>query len=381
MSLRPGSGPKTSLKTQSEIFRWAILSLIMVLVVLFFGLNVKEGGITNDVQWLPHERLIRFQNSGIAYVNDLRVIRLRRQPGPLTIEMAVTPGSVQRQGFSPLLVMHDGADQRQIAIWQWGPSLIVMNGDDYDNSRRRPRVTDRNFLMYRRTCYLTITSAEQGTRVFVNGVQTAANRKWRLTFPIQGDVLRLVLGNSVDGKHGWTGDIHGLAIFGEAISAEKVRQRYEQWIVDHNFDFLQQESPLLLFNFNQKSGIRFADQSGNQQDLEIPPHMIALKRTILASPWPHLNWSRAMVGDMVVNTLGFMPLGIVLYGLLACFPGVFGRNDKFVAVSLCMLLSLGIELAQAWIPTRYSTLLDLLLNTFGAWLGIGLWKMVVGKKI
>jgi len=34
-----------------------------------------------------------------------------------------------------------------------------------------------------------------------------------------------------------------------------------------------------------------------------------------------------------------------------------------------LLLSLFIELAQVWIPTRCSQMVDLMLNTFGAWIG------------
>ena len=116
----------------------AILTLIMVLVALCFGLNPKVW--SNDVQWLPDKSVIRFQNTGIAYVDNLRSILSSQQPFNFTIEMVVTAGSVQRRGLNPLLVMHDGDDRRQLIIWQYDTSLIVMNGDDYDNSQRRPRV-------------------------------------------------------------------------------------------------------------------------------------------------------------------------------------------------------------------------------------------------
>jgi hypothetical protein len=47
---------------------------------------------------------------------------LSPQTGAFTIEMAVTvtPACNQKGGFSfsPILVMHDGTDQRQLAIWQ-----------------------------------------------------------------------------------------------------------------------------------------------------------------------------------------------------------------------------------------------------------------------
>ena len=363
---------------KNNSFLWAILTISMVMIVLFFGLLPRKWPIANDLQYLSDQRGIRFQNTGIAYVDDLTTFR-HSLPWPLTIEMAVT-ASIDRRGFSPLLVMHDGADRRQLAIWQYGTSLIVMNGDDYSNKQRRPRIVGKNVFIPQRTSYLTITSGEQGTHLYVDGVLSAANSNWKLSIPIEGDPLRLVLGHSVYGKYGWAGDLHGLAISGEAISGDVVRRRFDRWAAGHNFDFFEQESTMLLFTFGQKSASPFVDQSGKNNYLKIPQHMIVLQKTILASTWRPLNWNRAVVGDMVVNVVGFMPLGIVFYGFLQCFSGSSIKHKQLIAVALSMLLSFGIELAQAWIPTRYSTLLDLILNTLGAWLGIVGWRLIGRAK-
>ena len=368
--------PAVKFKMKSKTYLWVSLTLVMVIVALFFGLRPTNWPIVNDVQWLPDKPAIRFHDTGIAYVNDLRAIRLSHQPGPLTIEMAVTPAIFHKLGYSPLLVMHDGADRRQLTIWQYDTSLIVMNGDDYDNRQRRPRVVGRDVFSSQRTIYLTITSGGQGTRLYVDGHLADANRNWKLSIPVEGEPLRLVLGHSVYGRYGWMGDIHGLAISGEAISPESVKRRFDCWAADHRFDSLKQDSTWLLFTFDQKKAAQFADRSGNDNHLEIPPHMIVLKKTILASAWRPIKWNRATVGDMVVNVIGFMPLGIVFFGLLQCFSGPFTRHNQLLAVALCLMLSLGIELAQTWIPTRYSTLLDLILNTFGAWLGVVGWRLV-----
>jgi glycopeptide antibiotics resistance protein len=79
---------------------------------------------------------------------------------------------------------------------------------------------------------------------------------------------------------------------------------------------------------------------------------------------------------MLFNIVGFIPLGAVLYGFLQSYSRPFNSHKKFIAVTLCMILSLGIELGQAWIPARTSSLMDLILNTFGAWLGVGLWNLI-----
>ena len=181
---------------------------------------------------------------------------------------------------------------------------------------------------------------------------------------------------------------------------------------------------MLLFTFSEKTGNRFADQSkrdrtdqngvedrrgsmvlnaGKQKsaaevkqitdnetgpegmgemvstdrlDLIIPPHVTALQKTILSLPVKAFNWNRSAAGDIVLNIVGFMPLGVVFYGWLQGLASLRRRQKIMSAVALCMILSFFIELAQAWIPTRVSSLTDLIMNTFGAWLGIGVWNML-----
>ena len=358
-----------------KTYQWAILTLVMVLIALFFGLMLRGWPVANDVRWLPDSGAIRFDSGGIAYVDDLRAVRLSRKAGPLTIEMAVTPANNTKSGFRPLLVIHDGDDRRQLAVWQYKTSLIVMNGDDYNTRQRRPRVIGRDIFSSQQTIFLTITSGELGTHLYVDGILADSRKKWKLSIPIEGAPLRLVLGNSVHGNHGWRGDLLGLVISGEAISAEAAKLRFDRWAADRRFDALKLDSTSLLFTFDQKNAAQFADRSGNDNHLKIPPHTVVLQKTVLASAWRPIHWNRATVGDILVNVIGFMPLGIVFYCFLQCFSGPFTRHSHLLAVVFCLLLSLGIELAQAWIPTRYSTLQDLILNTFGAWLGIGLWRL------
>jgi hypothetical protein len=267
------------------------------------------------------------------------------------------------------MVMHAGLDRRQLGIWQWGTSLIVMNGDDYDNGRRWPRVVAERIFASRQSRYLTITSGRKGTHLYVDGRLAAAHGKWRLSIPASGRPLRMVLGNSVHGRNGWAGEIYGLAISADAIPAQAVKRHYERWRLRHDFDFLQQDSPLVLFTFDRRGADGFADLAGNSERMVVPAHMTILEKTFLSTPQRYANWQRAALADMLLNTVGFIPLGAVWYGFLACFSGGLSRYKKTAAVVVCLLLSLAIELGQAWIPTRVSSLMDLILNTFGAWVG------------
>ena len=71
----------------------------------------------------------------------------------------------------------------------------------------------------------------------------------------------------------------------------------------------------------------------------------------------------------MINFLGFIPFGVLLSALLLAVTDR-SRGAVTVMTIICgAALSLGLELAQAWIPTRYSSLLDLSLNTLGTALG------------
>jgi VanZ family protein len=240
-------------------------------------------------------------------------------------------------------------------------------------------MTGRGVLSDRQTRYLTITTGGQGTRLYVDGAPVAANDKLNLSIPTQGNPLRLVLGNSVHGNHVWQGDFHGLVISAKALSPEAVRLNFDRWANARNFDFLMPCSAMLLYTFDRDIDARLSDRSGNGNDLTIPERLVVLQKTILAPLQRQLHLNRAAVGDMVVNVVGFIPVGIAIYGFLQCFSGPLSRRSLLLAVVLCMLLSLGIELAQAWIPTRHSSLQDLILNIFGAWIGIVGWRILRAK--
>lgn len=355
---------------------WAILTVMMVVVALFFGLRPKAWFVDNDAQWLQEQGSLQFQGHGIAYVKDLKLGCKANHPDAFTIELAATPGASQSSGFETLLVLHDGADDRQLAVWQYRGSLIVMNGDDYDYRQRRPRIVAGDVLVPGQARHLTIVSGKMGTRLFVDGVSTAGNANWQLAMPSQANPMQLVLGNSVHGRHGWTGSLHGLAIYGEAFAPQSVERHFDEWLANRSFSDSKPESRQLLYSFAKKTGRFIRDESGHNAHLEIPVYLKALQITLLS---PHDNafkWNLSRLSDVLINIFGFMPLGVLFYGSLRRFYGVDDPTCLLAAVALCLLLSLSIEMAQAWIPNRTSSLPDLMLNTVGGWLGIFGWRSV-----
>ena len=98
----------------------------------------------------------------------------------------------------------------------------------------------------------------------------------------EGGKTRLILGNSVYGKHGWKGDIYGLAFYRDILTDEDVAIHFDQWINNQNFMFFQKYNPAVLYSFDEKGGRSAFDHAGGNHDLEIPSMMQILEKRILS---------------------------------------------------------------------------------------------------
>jgi hypothetical protein len=355
---------------------WATLTMAMLLVILFFGLRPR--GLTGDnaVALLSDKGALVFKKHGMAFVGDIYSGSKPTFSGELTIEMAIRAGRTAKRGFGSLLMMHDGSDHSQLLVGQWESSIIIMNGDDYDNSRRLPRLLVRDAFSAEKIRFITITAGGKGTRLYVDGLPADADRNWKLAVPQQGQKLRMVVGNSVTGKQSWIGEIHGLGFYGTAFSSEKVKRHYDGWIRDARFPHDATDAPLVLYTFREQIGHRVPDMSGHNQSLQLPLKPIVLEKIFLSPPWHDFKLTRSFFVDAALNLFGFIPLGAVFLGWLGVSLSWPDKQMARAIVVFCFLLSLTMEILQAWMPTRSSSLLDLALNTLGAWLGIWLFKKV-----
>lgn len=78
--------------------------------------------------------------------------------------------------------------------------------------------------------------------------------------------------------------------------------------------------------------------------------------------------ARRIVADAILNLVVFVPLGWLLCRTLRTLPAL--RVSPVVSVAaICAVFSLGVETLQFFLPTRYSSLIDVLTNTVGAILG------------
>jgi len=289
------------------------------------------------------------------------------------MEIALKPTSYDKTGFNFLFAIHNGDDGKQLVIGQYGSSLIVMNGDDYDHRRRTKRIAGRLAENLSIPQFVTITTGKDGTRIYLDGRLVRKQRNLTLKIP-EGENARLLLGNSVYGRHNWKGDVLGLAVYRYPLSEQDAATHLKRWVNDGSFLFAKKYKPDMLYVFDEKKGEKVMDRAGGNVDFHIPSKMTILKKTILAFPWSRLMFNTEFFEDVMINLMGFIPLGFFLNATFAKAGEGFERHGVLITVFLCFFVSLFIEVIQAWIPSRSSDVLDLVLNTtrggvgaFGSW--------------
>jgi glycopeptide antibiotics resistance protein len=72
--------------------------------------------------------------------------------------------------------------------------------------------------------------------------------------------------------------------------------------------------------------------------------------------------------DILINVVGFIPLGFLLAGYLK-HKGFRSVAFVFLSVAVGFGISLLIEILQAFLPSRLSSIVDLITNTSGTMIG------------
>ena len=355
-----------------------VLSVAILSAILIFGLNPKGFKFSNGVNWIIDQPGIRFSRYGIAYTNPFFELigDNASKPTCFSIEIALSPASYQEGGSNFILTLHNGRDRNQLLMWQYHSWIILMNGDDYDHKRRTKRIAVDIASLYPTTRFVTVTTGEKGTEVYLDGQFVSRKKDLTLKIP-NGSKTRLLIGNSVYGKHSWQGDVYGLAFYGYILTGQDIKLHFNRWFQDKNFSYAKKDKPLALYFFDEKGGVRAIDHAGGNHHLEIPSRMQILKKKILSLALSGFNFNRSTIEDNIINLLGFIPFGFILSATLMKLGGTFNKHYFFITVSFCFSVSLIIEVVQAWFPSRASSMLDLILNTLGALIGAIMYRFFI----
>jgi hypothetical protein len=325
------------------------------------------------VEWLKNENGISFQDLGVVYspaaVDASGQIPYLRKNESMSIELWFTPGSAGSSSFACIFGLYN---EHLSEIFSLSQVKSLLNLSKYlkpeNNSSTHNWRWLKNVFLKGQRRFLTITSDKTGTTVYIDGKKARKYRNYSLMFSRDlSTVWHMLIGNNPSGTKPWTGIIHGLAIYNQALSPEKVIKHFEKWRNKSALSLLKEKDIIALYPMNEKSGQIIHNAVLNHYHLSIPAIFKILKKNFLKLSGDALKLNGSSLRDMRINILGFIPLG---YLLLVTFystksPWTSSWRIFFLAVLGGTVVSLVVEILQAYLPTRTSSLTDLIFNSFG----------------
>ncbi len=172
---------------------------------------------------------------------------------------------------------------------------------------------------------------------------------WDMTYP-------LVFGATGDGKRPWSGTLDSMAILDRKCSREELKNPAA---------LLAGSSTVVFFGFREHDGAASAVKSMQSVALVVPERFTPLQYAVLH----YITPGAGGFVDIILNVAAFVPFGFMLGTYLAqrgCAP------SRLVALTLLIagLLSTSLEVLQAFIPGRTSSITDVISNAAGAIPGV-----------
>ncbi len=337
--------------------------------LIHFGLRPYDFRHPNRVEWQKDGKGLRFATAGLARLGHSWRWRGGEVAAPMALEVWLTLGRVSSGDGGVAIGLFDHEDPPPLLLAQWKDGLYLRTrnlgerGDD-DPDYRHLRFGP--ILPPGEEQFLAVSSGPDGTTVYVNGVPSPGGYSDHPLVPAHRTLRgRFVLANSQRLNRGWHGSIRALAFYRSFLSDADVARHHDE-VARLGLSALEDEVGIAaLWSFDGEPVRRIPSLVLGAPAIIIPTLFVG------ASP-RFLEFRRGdlKVGsDMILNFVGFLPLGVLLLLALRRWAGLEASAAVVIATILGAGLSLGIEWTQVYLPSRVSAATDLAVNTLGTSLG------------
>ena len=361
------------LKIKKRLFVYLLISYI--LIILFWGLWPFNFQSVNGVDWLKQENGIHFRNRGIVYgpAKNLDQIPKLGKNESISIELWLIPDSDDRKR-SYIFCMYDESHPEIFSISQAKSLLNISKYKIPDTNclNHDWRWLNKTFVKGQRR-FLTITSDRDSTTIYLDGKKAKTFQDYSLTLNReQNPEYQVVIGNDPSGLKPWTGELLGLAIYNQALSPEQASEHFEKWKSESALSLLKEKDIIALYPMDEQGGKTIHNVVSDRYNLLIPDKFKILKKNFLQLSCNALKLDSSTLRDVAINILGFIPLGYFLFVYIFSIQTLKTPSWRLIILAILggIALSFIIEILQAYLPTRNSSLSDLIFNTFGTGLGI-----------
>lgn len=347
----------------------ALLCFCIITGVLIAGLWPFNFFQKNSVSWLNEKDGVSFKRYGIIYGKEI-IDQKFFKDNQITVEMALRSKDESGSSLSHIISFFNIEDNfEDFIISQWRTHVILLsrNGNYTDVNKYR-KCGFRYALPIDSTIFLTVTSGKESTTIYINGKPANKCKGYSLIPEKYIGNEQLIVGNSPTGKAEWTGEMYALAIYNTLLSEEKVFNNYEKW--KSNTYGESEGNQAMLYLFDERTGTIVNNKISSDYQLVIPPLFKTLKKEMLSLPRNLLKLNRSSILDILLNILGFIPIGFFL--AIGISETRFHSKKQIYILTIFsgLIISLIIEMLQTFLPSRDSSMLDLALNVAGTFIGV-----------
>jgi VanZ family protein len=350
-------------------------TLRIVLCILILG-GILVAGLwpfhspTNQVGWLKTENGLQFGEHGTVLSTATFTPPGDPNQHGCSIEIWAEP-SVSWDS-NTILAFYDPRSHRELALRQSDLDLEVIwrnPGQQARPSGTKLYVDD--VLRRGKQVFITVTLGQGQTAAYINGM--LARRASEPALSGEDCSGELVVANSPVENDSWSGKLRGLAIYGRELTTAEVLEHYRDWTQVGRPQLIAKDRVFALYEFQEGGGDRIHNQAGSDLDLNIPKRYVVPHEKFLEAPWKEYEPRWSYWEDVLINVGGFIPFGFVFMAYFMASGQV--RRPALKAILIGTLVSLAIEILQAFLPTRDSGCTDVVTNTFGTGLGVMLYSL------
>jgi hypothetical protein len=277
-----------------------------------------------------------------------------------TILLSLTTDFTGSNGYARILSYSSNDEQVNFMIGQWKDSIVVKL-----RATGKPEpihFETEGVLRKGEKGYIAIIFNGEKLLLYHNGRIRNEKKTGSLSFANWDASYPLVIGSEATGKFPWEGNIYSIKIFDRALLPGEIERLALPAGAQRDGDI-----PLVDYSFDAGGSVVKDGGRGQPANLVIPKHFKPYKRAFLEKPYG-LNEISRNIRDILINLFGFVPLGFLL-SMYLIQKGLPLRNSLVLSILIWFFLSLMIEVLQAFLPGRSSSMTDLLANTFGAAIG------------
>jgi hypothetical protein len=350
---------------------------------IFALLGILVAGLSpfraprNEVSWLKNSSGIRFGEYGSVVSKGEFQDGSSSPDDSCSIEIWLNPGQVHASGT--MLGFFRSADRSTPFTLRQSLGDLSLESATIKTllPAGKKKVYLDDIFTGEKFVMVTLTSDQAGISVYVDGVPRMSLRGVR--FSRRDLTGRLVVGNSPITTHEWPGEIRGLALYDQRLAPDEVKQHYEAWIDGHATDLAHSEHALAVYAFNEGSGNLIHNSADGSTDLLVPERFLVLHAPLLERPWLEFSNDWGYWKDVIVNVCGFVPFGLLFYAYFLLDRRI--AHPALAAVVLGFLTSLTIEVTQSFLPTRDSSMTDVITNTLGTAVGVGIFGIKLVQRL